>query len=141
MANILGPEGTCLVHLWYVLTDAYDLQCAQNILGWSGKIRVDGSTYNWMGGDVGPPNSGNVTNVQITPTRSIFTMQAGPMNVTVTYLSPIEVRTLSLPARISMIHLCVAIGLGPAISAVFLRICGGNFSGRPKPQRADILRH
>ncbi|EIW62884.1 DUF1793-domain-containing protein [Trametes versicolor FP-101664 SS1] len=68
----------------------------KNILGWSGKIRVDGSTYNWMGGDVGPPNSGNVTNVQITPTRSIFTMQAGPMNVTVTYLSPIEPSDLVL---------------------------------------------
>lgn len=141
MANILGPEGTCLVSLRYVITKVDSLQCAQNILGWAGKIRVDGLTYNWMGGDVGPPNSGNVTNVQITPTRSIFTMQAGPMNVTVTYLSPIEVRTLSLPERAPVTHLCVAIGLGPAVSSVLLRICGSNFSGRSKPQCADILRH
>ncbi|KAI0368348.1 DUF1793-domain-containing protein [Pilatotrama ljubarskyi] len=62
----------------------------QAIMGWAGKIRVDGQTYSWMGDDYGPPFTANVTNVQITPTRSIFVMQAGPMNITVTFLSPIE---------------------------------------------------
>ncbi|KAJ8483511.1 hypothetical protein ONZ51_g4652 [Trametes cubensis] len=62
----------------------------QSIMGWAGKIRVDGQTYSWLGDDYGPPFVANVTNVQITPTRSIFVMQAGPMNVTVTFLSPIE---------------------------------------------------
>lgn len=60
-------------------------------MGWSGKIRVNGTTYQWMGQN-GTSISANVTNVQITPTRSIFVMQAGPMNVTVTFLSPVEVR-------------------------------------------------
>ncbi|KAI1795669.1 hypothetical protein LXA43DRAFT_991614 [Ganoderma leucocontextum] len=59
------------------------------IMGWAGKIRVNGTTYKWLGQDAtGTP--ANVTNVQITPTRSIFVMQAGPMNVTVTFLTPIE---------------------------------------------------
>lgn len=40
--------------------------------------------------------SANITTVRITPTRTIFVVQAGPMNVTVTYLSPIEVRDLDL---------------------------------------------
>ncbi|KAL7281458.1 hypothetical protein ACG7TL_004773 [Trametes sanguinea] len=62
----------------------------QSIMGWSGKIRVDGQTFAWMGADQAPPNVTNVTNVQLTPTRTIFTMQAGPMNVTITFLSPIE---------------------------------------------------
>ncbi|KAH9892777.1 DUF1793-domain-containing protein [Cubamyces lactineus] len=62
----------------------------QSIMGWAGKIRVDGITYAWLGDDYGPPFVANVTNVQITPTRSIYVMQAGPMNVTVTFLSPIE---------------------------------------------------
>ncbi|KAI0759822.1 DUF1793-domain-containing protein [Trametes elegans] len=61
-----------------------------SIMGWAGKIRVDGETYAWMGQDYNPPFTGNITNVQITPTRTIFVMQAGPMNVTVTFLSPIE---------------------------------------------------
>ena len=59
-------------------------------MGWSGKIRVNGTTYRWMGED-GTGTPANVTNVQITPTRTIFVMRAGPMNVTVTYLSPVEV--------------------------------------------------
>ncbi|PIL35870.1 hypothetical protein GSI_01530 [Ganoderma sinense ZZ0214-1] len=58
-------------------------------MGWSGKIRVNGTTYRWMGDDA-TGTAANVTNVQITPTRSIFVMQAGPMNVTVTFLSPVE---------------------------------------------------
>ncbi|KAM5540215.1 hypothetical protein V8D89_006034 [Ganoderma adspersum] len=57
-------------------------------IGWEGRIRVNGTTYLWMGKD----GSGlaNITNIQITPTRTIFIMQAGPMNVTITFLSPVE---------------------------------------------------
>ena len=63
-------------------------------MGWSGSIRVDNISYSWLG--AGAPQSNPnvttpVTNVQITPTRSIYVMTAGPMNVTVTFLSPIEV--------------------------------------------------
>ncbi|KAI0645913.1 DUF1793-domain-containing protein [Trametes meyenii] len=61
-----------------------------SIMGWAGKIRVDGQTYSWLGNDAQRSGTANVTNVQFTPTRTIFTMQAGPMNVTVTFLSPIE---------------------------------------------------
>ena len=67
----------------------------QSIIGWDGRIRVDGTSYRWMGSD-GASDAANLTSFQITPTRSIFVMEAGPMNFTVTYLSPIEVR-LSLP--------------------------------------------
>ncbi|KAI0665951.1 hypothetical protein C8Q78DRAFT_1062280 [Trametes maxima] len=61
-----------------------------SIMGWAGKIRVDGQTYSWLGNDAQRSGTANVTNVQFTPTRTIFTMQAGPMSVTVTFLSPIE---------------------------------------------------
>ena len=61
-------------------------------MGWAGKIRVDNVTYAWLGGGRGP-NFSIVTNVLITPTRSIYVMEAGPMNVTVTFLSPIEAGT------------------------------------------------
>ncbi|KAI0633522.1 hypothetical protein C8Q77DRAFT_1217900 [Trametes polyzona] len=57
-------------------------------LGWVGKIKVDGKTFSWMGGD--EALNANVTKIQITPTRSIFVMRAGRMNITVTFLSPIE---------------------------------------------------
>ena len=64
-------------------------------MGWEGRIRVNGTTYQWLGDDSGPLGTdgiANVTNIQITPTRSIFVMQTGPMNVTITFLSPVEVR-------------------------------------------------
>ena len=62
-------------------------------MGWAGKIRVDNTSYAWLGNDTAQSglNVSTVTNVQITPTRSIYVMRAGPMNVTVTFLSPIEV--------------------------------------------------
>ena len=64
---------------------------------WTGSIRVDNISYSWLGVDA-PRSDPNftipVTNVQITPTRSIYVMTAGPMNITVTFLSPIEVSIL-----------------------------------------------
>ncbi|TFK80597.1 hypothetical protein K466DRAFT_605206 [Polyporus arcularius HHB13444] len=59
-------------------------------MGWTGKIRVDGATFQWMGEDGAADGIATVTDIQITPTRTIFTMQAGPMNLTVTFLSPVE---------------------------------------------------
>ncbi|PIL35889.1 hypothetical protein GSI_01549 [Ganoderma sinense ZZ0214-1] len=58
-------------------------------MGWTGKVRVNGTTYKWMGQD-GAGTPANVTNIQATPTRTIFVVQAGPMNVTITFLSPVE---------------------------------------------------
>ena len=52
---------------------------------------MNGTTYLWMGKD--GSELANITNIQITPTRTIFVMQAGPMNVTITFLSPVEVRS------------------------------------------------
>ena len=66
----------------------------QAVMEWTGSIRVDNFSYAWLGLDAPRSNSSltiPVTNVQITPTRSIYVMTAGPMNLTVTFLSPIEV--------------------------------------------------
>ncbi|KAI0335019.1 hypothetical protein GY45DRAFT_1367055 [Cubamyces sp. BRFM 1775] len=72
-------------------SSAYSYAVLSETMGWAGMIRVDNQTYAWMGGNFyTPPLSANVTDVRITPTRTIFVVQAGPMNVTVTFLSPIE---------------------------------------------------
>ena len=47
--------------------------------------------YNWMGNDNDGPHA-NVTSFEITPTRSVFYMQAGPMNLKVSFLSPVEMK-------------------------------------------------
>ena len=61
------------------------------MMGWVGKIRVDGQTYSWLGQDSASDGPANVTDVRITPTTTIFVMEAGKMNITVSFLSPIEV--------------------------------------------------
>ena len=63
---------------------------------------MDGTTYQWMGADpAAMSRDASFTNVQLTPTRSIFVMQAGPMNITITFLSPVEVRSSILSNNIA----------------------------------------
>ncbi|EMD33491.1 hypothetical protein CERSUDRAFT_108226 [Gelatoporia subvermispora B] len=57
------------------------------ILGWAGLVRVDNATYQWLGLGFTPAN---LTDIKLTPTRTIFEMQAGPVNLTITYMMPIE---------------------------------------------------
>jgi hypothetical protein len=64
------------------------------ILGWSVLVRVDGLIYSFLGdGDVLLYNGTvNFTSIAITPTQTVFTARAGPMQVNLTFLNPIEVR-------------------------------------------------
>ncbi|KAK7026403.1 hypothetical protein VNI00_015638 [Paramarasmius palmivorus] len=77
------------------------------ILGWGGFIRVDGSLYQWMGGAFNDSRFNNlaggnnkmiatVDDITITPTRTIYSLSAGPMRFNFTFLSPIEPEDLAL---------------------------------------------
>ena len=58
------------------------------------KIRIDDITYSWLSRDEKDLTKfANVTNIRITPIQSIFSMVTGLMNLTVTFLSPVEVST------------------------------------------------
>jgi hypothetical protein len=58
------------------------------VLGWTGLVRVDGKTFNWMG-DYKAPDA-NQTSAEYTATSSIFTIRAdNKVEVKVTFLSPI----------------------------------------------------
>jgi hypothetical protein len=59
-------------------------------LSWIVTIRVDGSGFLLQGFHVNYTSASTV-GVDITPTRTIFTLDAGPVRVNLTYLSPIEV--------------------------------------------------
>ncbi|KAK7035760.1 ricin B-type lectin domain-containing protein [Favolaschia claudopus] len=61
--------------------------------GWSAIARVDGKGYALMGNpgqdNIGTTNAAQ-TSLTITPTKSIYVMQAGAVKLTLTFLSPIE---------------------------------------------------
>ncbi|KAI0030848.1 hypothetical protein K488DRAFT_53350 [Vararia minispora EC-137] len=60
---------------------------------WSGLLKIDGTlpAYSWLG-DVVLPNitASNVSAITLTPTKTVVSMVAGPLNFNVTFLSPIE---------------------------------------------------
>ena len=64
------------------------------VLGWSVLVRVDGLTYSLLGAVL--PDlynfTVNSTSIAITPTQTVVTARAGPMQVNLTFLNPIEVR-------------------------------------------------
>ncbi|KAJ7064034.1 DUF1793-domain-containing protein [Mycena amicta] len=66
----------------------------EHIDGWAGYIRVDGVAYHWLGNPV-PGQASSWRGTTITPTRTILNVQAGPMQLNVTFLSPIEPDDLS----------------------------------------------
>ena len=74
----------------YSCIDALSLQ----ITGWFVAIVIDGQAYE-LAGTAGGVNglNGSVTqkSVSFSPTNTSFIMQTGPMDVTLTFLSPIEV--------------------------------------------------
>jgi hypothetical protein len=59
-------------------------------VSWSGYIRVDGTGYNFQGVNSNYTTAKTV-GAYITPTRTIFTIDAGPVRLNLTYLTPIEV--------------------------------------------------
>ncbi|KAK7045340.1 hypothetical protein VNI00_007589 [Paramarasmius palmivorus] len=77
------------------------------ILGWGGFIRVDGSVYEWMGrafydddlkftlAEGKEKAAANVRGITITPTRTIYSLSAGPVQFNITFLSPIEPQDLN----------------------------------------------
>ena len=60
-------------------------------------MRVDNMTFSFLGAVVPEIINGtvNITSLTVTPTRTIVTGQAGPMQVNLTFLNPIEVRSHS----------------------------------------------
>ena len=95
-------------------------------LGWQGIVMVDGVSYSWMGDDVvTQQNISRVTNIQITPTRTIYVMSAGPLNLTVTFLSPIEVSSLAhgTCAAAYGISCNIAYRLRETVNALIIPLC------------------
>jgi hypothetical protein len=81
-------NGTNLGTLWPTTSNP------KQILGWSVLVRIDGLTYSFLGdvsgGSASLNGTVNVTDTVITPTQTVVAAQAGPMQVNLTFLNPIE---------------------------------------------------
>lgn len=73
-------------------------------LGWAGYIRVDGATYTFLGDPVvAGAESAVQKSLEFTSTQSIFVMTAGPVDINVNFLSPVET-SLSSPSHSRIWH-------------------------------------
>ncbi|KAG8714064.1 hypothetical protein FRC08_012425 [Ceratobasidium sp. 394] len=62
-----------------------------SILGWAGYIRVDGKAYTFLGApNVAGSTLATQKSMQFTSTKSTFVLSAGPVDLTVQFLSPVE---------------------------------------------------
>ncbi|KAF9445100.1 hypothetical protein P691DRAFT_291867 [Macrolepiota fuliginosa MF-IS2] len=83
---LASNKGTSPVQAWpnFFTTD--------RTLGWYGMIRVDNQTYDWMGLTTYNFTAPTTTVMsEISPTKSVFRLQAGPIQFNVTFFTPIEV--------------------------------------------------
>ncbi|PIL37079.1 hypothetical protein GSI_00771 [Ganoderma sinense ZZ0214-1] len=73
------------------LNDAWPTFWTGTIVGWAGYVKVDGTTYTWLGApNVAGSSKATQKSLEFTSTQSIFTMTAGPVDLTATFLSPVE---------------------------------------------------
>ncbi|KAH8980359.1 hypothetical protein EDB86DRAFT_2835394 [Lactarius hatsudake] len=79
--------------------DSFDRQVQQPRSGWDPSldvlnlvvlVRVDNSTYLFLGNASTVNTTVNLTNVVISPTQTMLTADAGPMQINLTFLNPIE---------------------------------------------------
>ena len=98
-------NGTNLGTQWSTTSDQGRVRCfpfreaakvnVSQVLGWTVLVRVDESTYSFLGDAPGGSaimnGTVNVTDTVITPTQTVVAAQAGPMQINLTFLNPIEV--------------------------------------------------
>lgn len=80
-----------------IVSSTCDLTLSSQNLGWYCAVQVDGTTYRLMGGPSTPAvNTSSQTSVEFTPTRTTYSQRAGPVDVNMTFWSPVEVRVYKI---------------------------------------------
>jgi len=111
----------------------------QNV-GWMGDIRVDDIAYIFQGGRSNLSHTiATTVGAYITPTRSIFTIDAGPVRLNLTYLTPIEVR-FSCFAQDNHLDIIKVKRLDAPIFPLRLLRCQSMVNGWEESYRPTLLR-
>ncbi|KAK7064805.1 DUF1793-domain-containing protein [Favolaschia claudopus] len=75
------------------LNDAWPTMWTGSITAWAGLVKVDGKSYSFLGVPAvegSPYTKATQKSLTFTSTQSIFVLSAGPVDLTVTFLSPVE---------------------------------------------------
>ncbi|KAJ7260577.1 hypothetical protein C8J57DRAFT_1471634 [Mycena rebaudengoi] len=118
-------------------------------LGWVGLVKVDGQTYNFLGGfNTDSTKKAVQKSFKFTTTQSIFVLSAGPVDLTVTFLSPVEADEVKLSIPLSYMDVSAVSTDGAAHSVqVYSDISGEWTSGSAtwdiewSTTTTDILSH
>ena len=107
----------------------------RKVKGMTGLVRVNNQTYEFMGYESKDRKMvAKQTGLKVTPTQSIFTLTAGPIELTVNFFTPIDpadLKRLSLPASYIAIS-ARALDKGSYEIQVYVEITGEWASGDPK---------
>ncbi|KAJ7924394.1 hypothetical protein B0H13DRAFT_1192380 [Mycena leptocephala] len=93
------------------LNDAWPTFWAGQVNAWVGLVKVDGTSYSFLGT---PAVTGSTytkatqKSFSFTSTQSIFVLSAGPVDVTVTFLSPVETDLVKMSIPLSYMQVSVA---------------------------------
>ncbi|KAJ7761626.1 hypothetical protein DFH07DRAFT_815613 [Mycena maculata] len=92
------------------LNGAWSTFWAGQTAAWTGFVKVDGESYSFLGAPAVPESFLQATqkSFEFTSTQSIFVLSAGPVDVTVTFLSPIETDLVKLSTPLSYMDVSVA---------------------------------
>jgi hypothetical protein len=81
------------------LTDDWPKHWTGAVNALVGMVRIDGKTYRWSGTPSGSHPALRQTNVQVLPTRTIYTFEDAGIRLTVTFLSPLLPHDLDRVSR------------------------------------------
>ena len=95
-------------------------------------MRINGILWEWLGDNTIPsPNISLFTNLGITPTRTIYQFSAGPMNLTITYLTPIEVIRLARYRHVSLTPMKPADPVKQSFPFIYVSFQAKSTDGQP----------
>ncbi|TFK43420.1 DUF1793-domain-containing protein [Crucibulum laeve] len=75
------------------LNDVWPTFWTGSVVGWAGFVKVDGKAYSFLGAPNVPGaafTKATQKSSQFTSTQSIFVLSAGPIDLTITFISPVE---------------------------------------------------
>ncbi|KAJ7151690.1 hypothetical protein C8R46DRAFT_1166541 [Mycena filopes] len=98
---------------------------------WTGLAKVDGKSYSWLGAasvDGFPFTKATQKSFTFTTTQSIFVLSAGPVDITVTFLSPVETDLVKLSIPFSYMDVSVVSTDGASHSVQIYSDISGEWS-------------